>query len=75
MSSASRIRASAPIEEIEPSVGTYNRLRRASIHTVAQLASSTPDELRQCGLDERRLDEVRVLLRNHGRFLANDDES
>lgn len=72
MSTTQPIPANAPIEELRLSVGAYNRLKRGGKHLVADVASYTAAKLRDEGVPERQIDEIRARLQANGRSLVDD---
>lgn len=67
------IAANAPIEELDFTIGTYNRLKRAGVNIVAQLACLTEDEvLALPQLGWKHVDEIKVNLRRNGRLLVGE---
>lgn len=72
MSTTQPIPANAPIEELRLSVGAYNSLKRGGKHLIADVAACTAAELRDQGVPEQQIDEIRDCLRANGRTLVGD---
>ena len=64
-----------PIEELEFSVRSYNCLKRAGIHTVADILSKTEhDMMKVRNLGKKSLDEVIAKLHSLGLNFRQEDE-
>ena len=63
------------IEELEFSVRSYNCLKRASIHTIAELTEKTEDEMMKVrNLGKKSLEEVKSKLAERGLSLKESEE-
>jgi DNA-directed RNA polymerase subunit alpha len=64
-----------PIEELDFSVRSYNCLKRAGIHTVAELADKTEAEMMKVrNLGRKSLEEVKLKLAAQGLSLRESEE-
>jgi DNA-directed RNA polymerase alpha subunit len=64
-----------PIERLELTARTYNRLKQEGIHTIPQLADRTAGDLMEIrNFGAKCLAEVRELLAGHGLALRGEDE-
>ena len=64
-----------PIEDLELSVRSYNCLKRAGIHTVADIVNKTEqDMIKVRNLGKKSLDEVTNKLHSLGLDFAPDDD-
>ena len=64
------------IEELELSVRSFNRLKRAGINSVQELVAKTPDEMMKVrNLGKKSLDEVLAKLKDLGLSLSPADEA